>query len=167
MHSRACTAHQSLERSSPMPEHDRSKTLQDLEGAGLGQPQFDSHAVTNAHRLYQVPLQEYTVEDLRFMISQQFGIPYLIPIALEHLHADPFVWGDCHPGDLLAAVLLADSRYWITSPQYRAEADAIAQQALTLLPTLEDTDQQFAREALSQAYNIFQRAEYFAQHGRA
>ncbi|WP_265595562.1 contact-dependent growth inhibition system immunity protein [Verrucomicrobium sp. BvORR106] len=73
-----------------MPEHDRSKTLQDLEGAGLGQPQFDSHAVTNSHRLYQVPLQEYTVEDLRFMISQQFGIPYLIPIALEHLHADPF-----------------------------------------------------------------------------
>lgn len=150
-----------------MTPFDRSKTLQELEGIALGQPEFDSHAVTNSHRLYQVPLQEYTVEDLRFMISQQFGLPYLIPIALEHLQAAPFAEGYCHPGDLLAAVLHADSRFWIASPQHRAETDALAQQAFSLLPTLDDTDQQFAREPLRQAYNIFQRAEYFAQHGRA
>ena len=146
---------------------DLTKTLAELEGSGLSQPEFYSHAVTNSHRLYQVPLQEYTVEDLRFMISQQFGLPYLIPIALEHLHTDPLAEGDYHPGDLLAALLLADSRYWIASPQHRAETDTIAHRAFSLLPSLEDADQHYAHDSLTHSYDIFQRAEYFAQHGRA
>jgi hypothetical protein len=150
-----------------MSEFDRSKTLQELEDEDWGEPEFQSHVVTNAHRLHRVPLREFTVEDLRFMIAQQFGLRYLIPIALEHLRADPFVGGDCYEGDLLAAVLRADSRFWIASPALRAEAAQIAQQALSLLPSLDETDRQTAQDTFTDAYDIFQRAEYFAQHGRA
>ena len=71
-----------------MSEFDRSKTLQELEGEDWAEPEYESHLVTNAHRLHRVPLREFTVEDLRFMIGQQFGLPYLIPIALEHLPAN-------------------------------------------------------------------------------
>src|ERR1041385_6131094 len=121
-----------------MSDFDRSKTLQELEGEDWGEPEFQSHVVTNAHRLRRVPLREFTVEDLRFMIGQQFGLRYLIPIALEHLRADPFVSGDCYEGDLLAAVLRADSRFWLASPEMRAEASRVAQQALSLLPSLDE-----------------------------
>jgi hypothetical protein len=150
-----------------MSEFDHAKTLQELEGEDWGEPEFESHVVTNAYRLHRVPLREFTVEDLRFMIGQQFGLRYLIPIALEHLRADPFAGGDCCEGDLLAAVLRADSRFWIASPALRAEAAQIVQQALSLLPTLDETDRQTAEKSLNDAHDIFQRAEYFAQHGRA
>lgn len=150
-----------------MSDSERSKSLQELEGDDWGEPQFQSHVVMNAHRLHRVPLREFTVEDLRFMIRQQRGLQYLIPVALEHLHGDPFVEGGCYPGDLLAAVLRGDSRFWIASPELRAEVARIVQHALSLLPSLDETDRQTARESLTDAHEIFQRAEYFAQHGRA
>ena len=150
-----------------MSEFDRSKTLQELEGEDWGEPTYDSHLVTECHRLRRVPLRAFTAENLRIMIGQQIGLPHLIPIALEHLRADPFAEGDCYAGELLASVLRADSRFWIASPQLRAEAAQIIQRALSLLPSLEDTDRQTAQHALTDAHDIFQRAEYFAQHGRA
>jgi hypothetical protein len=150
-----------------MSEFDLSKTLQELEGEDWGEPEFESHVVENAHRLHRVPLCEFTVEDLRFMIGQQRGLRYLIPIALERLHVDPFVEGDCYPGDLLGAVLRVDSRFWIASPELRAGASRIAERALSLLATLDESDRQTAQEALTDAHDIFQRAEYFARHGRA
>jgi hypothetical protein len=149
-----------------MNAFDRSKSLQELEGEDWGEPEFQSYVVTNAHRLWRVPLRDFTVEDLRFMIGQQLGLRYLIPIALENLRADPFAGGDCYDGDLLAAVLEADSRFWIESPELRGETAQIAQQALSLLPTLDESDRQTAQDRFTTAYDIFQRAEYFAQHGR-
>lgn len=101
------------------------------------------------------------------MIGQQHSLRHLISIALEHLHADPFVSGDCYEGDLLAAVLRVDSRFWIASPELRAEAAQIAHQALSLLPSLDETDRQTAQDSFTGAYDTFQRAEYFAQHGGA
>jgi hypothetical protein len=150
-----------------MSNFDRSKSLQELEGADGGAPDGESYVVTNAHRLHHVPLQDYTVDDLRFMIGQQIGLQYLIPIALEQLREDPWAAGDHYPGDLLASVLHADSRFWIASPQWRAEADEVVCRAISLLPSLDEADQATARESFTRAYDIFQRAEYFAQHGRS
>ena len=150
-----------------MSNFDRSKTMQQLEGSDWGEPTYDSHLVTECHRLRSVPLREFTAENLRIMIGQQIGLPYLIPLALELLRDDPFTAGDLYDGDLLATVLRADSRFWIASPDLRTEAAWIAQEALSLFPTLDETERQTAQESFTDAYDIFQRAEYFAQHGRA
>src|SRR4051812_23954420 len=150
-----------------MSDFDRSKTLQQLEGSDWRDPTYGSHLVAECHRLRRVPLREFTVEKLRIMIGQQIGLQYLIPVALELLRDDPFTAGDLYDGDLLAAVLRADSRFWIASPDLRAEAARIAQQALSWFSTLDETDRETARESFTDAYDIFQRAEYFAQHGRA
>ena len=148
-------------------EFDRGKSLQQLEGKDWGEPTYDSHLVTECHRLRRVPLREFTAENLRIMIGQQIGLPYLVPLALELLHDDPFAAGDFYEGDLLAAVLRADSRFWIASPDLRAETARVAQQALSLLPSLDEIDRQIAQKSLTNANDIFQRAEYFARHGRA
>ncbi|PYJ04370.1 MAG: hypothetical protein DME25_10080 [Verrucomicrobia bacterium] len=146
---------------------DRNKSLQQLEGQDWGEPAYDSHLVTECHRLRRIPLSEFTAENLRIMIGQQIGLPHLIPLALELLRGDPFTAGDFYAGDLLATVLRADSRFWVASPALRAEAAQIAQRALSLLPSLDETDRKAAQDSLTDAHDIFQRAEYFAQHGRA
>ena len=150
-----------------MIEFDRTKSLQQLEGRDWGEPTYDSHLVTECHRLRRVPLQEFTAENLRIMIGQQIGLPYLVPLALELLRIDPFTAGDHYEGDLLASLLRADSRFWMASPKLRVEVDQIFQRALASLPSLDDIDRATTAQALTDAYNIFYRAEYFAQHGRA
>lgn len=87
-------------------------TLEDLDGERWGAPTFPSHLVTECHRLRKVPLREFTVENLRIMIEQGLGLPYLLPLALEKLEENPFVQGDFFPGDLLLAVLRVKSEFW-------------------------------------------------------
>src|SRR5437879_1802772 len=121
-----------------MSDFDRSKSLQELEGKDWGEPTYDSHLVTECHRLRLVPLREFTAENLRTMIGQEIGLSHLIPLALELLRGNPFTVGDFYEGDLLAAVLRGDSRFWIASQELRAEAARIAQRALSLLPSLDE-----------------------------
>ena len=143
-----------------MSDFDRSKSLQELEREDWGEPTYDSHLVTECHRLRRVPLRDFTPEDLRIMIGQQIGLPFLIPLAFELLRIDPFTAGDCYEGDLLAAVLRADPHFWIASPELRTEVARIAQQALSLLPSLDEIDRQTAQDALTKAHDTFQ---YFVQ----
>src|SRR6266436_2786608 len=102
-----------------MSDFDPSKSLQELEGKDWGEPTYDSHLVTECHRLRRIPLREFTGENLRIMIGQQIGLPHLIPLALELLRKDSFTAGDLYGGDLLAAVLRADSHFWVASPALR------------------------------------------------
>lgn len=44
---------------------DTSKSLEELEHEIWGPPEFDSHLVTECHRLRKVPLCELTVENLQ------------------------------------------------------------------------------------------------------
>jgi hypothetical protein len=138
---------------------DLSKSLQQLEGDDWGEPTYDSHLVTECHRLRQVPLREFTAEDLRIMIGQQIGLSYLIPIALEVLRADPFAQGAFYCGDLLAAVLRAEVAFWRQFPELRREAAGIAARAFILLPTLDEIDRQTAQDVLTEANHIFQKSE--------
>ena len=67
----------------------RSKTLQELENSDWGAPNYDSYLVSSVHRLRRKPLVEFTIEDLRILIGQNVGLPYLLPLALERLEENP------------------------------------------------------------------------------
>lgn len=90
----------------------RNKTLENLEQDKWGEPDFSSHLITECHRLRQIPLSQFTVENLRIMIGQDIGLKYLVPIALEKLTEDPFVAGDFYAGDLLNAVVQVKWEFW-------------------------------------------------------
>ena len=91
----------------------RIKSLQTLENHDFGDPkQAPTNMVKRCLELCTVPVNKFTVEDLRLMIGQQFGLTYLIPLALEHLSQDIFIEGDYFPGDLLKNVLLVDNLFW-------------------------------------------------------
>ena len=46
------------------------------------------------------------------MIGQQFGLPFLIPLALEKLQDDIFIEADSYEGDLLSNILNVDTSFW-------------------------------------------------------
>jgi hypothetical protein len=131
-----------------MRQFDPNKSLQQLDGQDWGEPKYDSHLVTECHRLHRVPLRDFSVEDLRIMIGQHFGMQYLVPLALEQLRADPLVEGAFHPGDLLAVVLRAGSAFWQQHPELRGEVAAIAKRAVS-----SPADAEILREAYDQFHN--------------
>jgi hypothetical protein len=59
------------------------------------------------------------VEELRTMIGQGIGLPWFIPLALEHLEENPLVEGDYFPGDLLLKVLTISPEFWAREWQWR------------------------------------------------
>ncbi len=75
-------------------------------------PEDTSRLVRRCNELLRFPLNEFTIEDLRLMIGQQFSLVYLIPLAIEKLNDDLFAEGDFYPGDLLAIVLKIDPIFW-------------------------------------------------------
>jgi len=93
----------------------RKKSLEILEKEIWDEPPYNSHLVIRTHELRKIPLEKFKTEDFRIMIGQKFGLPYLIPIAVEILEKDVLVSGDLYEGDLIQAVLNVDEKYWIVN----------------------------------------------------
>jgi hypothetical protein len=94
-------------------------TLTQIEGDDWGPPPYDSHVVTECHRLRHVPLRDLTVENLRLLIAQGISLTHTVPLALEQLLKDPMVSGDLYPGDLLKAVQGIPEDFWAQHPSLR------------------------------------------------
>jgi hypothetical protein len=97
-------------------DFDRSKTLEELEGVELSEALWPTPLVKEIHRLYRVPLETFSTENLRIVIGQQFGLPYLVPMALDLLEVEPWAAGDLYKGDLLQSVLRVEPEFWTTRP---------------------------------------------------
>lgn len=105
-------------------------------------PADATNLVRRCHELRRKAIGEFTVEDMRMMIGQRIGLPYLVPQALDLLASDPLASGDLFPGDLLEAVLRVDGSYWTARPAERTRLSGIV---ATLVPM--DADVRAAVEA--------------------
>lgn len=100
----------------------RLKSLQDLEKIKADNPTiWSSYLVKRYSELLPTPLNKYTTEDLRLMIGQGLGLPYLMPLAIEKLDEDLFAEGDYYPGDLLTSVLNIDNNFWPNKAELRSQ----------------------------------------------
>ena len=82
------------------------------------------------HRLRNVPLKNLTAGDLRLLIGQRVGLPYLVPVALDVLAIDTFIDASFYPGDLLAAVVGAPNEFWHMYSELAHSAVKVARSAL-------------------------------------
>jgi hypothetical protein len=130
---------------------DRRKSLQELEQDDWGEPTCASSLVTTVHRLRRKPLAEFTVEDLRIVIVQGIGLPFLVPLAVERLEEEPLAAGDCYPGDLLQAVLRAGEGFWANHPDSFQRVRKLVSRVKDLLPTLDEIDRSTVLELLTEA----------------
>lgn len=102
----------------------RHKTLESLEKRNFGNPSdAPTNMIKRCFELCKVPLNQFTVEDLRLMIGQTFSLRYLIGLAIEHLRTDIFAEGDLFPGDLLKTVLSIDINFWKENKSLWTEID--------------------------------------------
>lgn len=91
----------------------QQKNIEELEKQNFGHPdEAPTNMVKRCLELCKVPLDQFTVEDLRLMIGQNFCLRYLIPLAIGQLRKDIFVEGDYFRGDLLKNVLSVDKKFW-------------------------------------------------------
>ncbi|MDP9352826.1 MAG: contact-dependent growth inhibition system immunity protein [Chloroflexota bacterium] len=104
---------------------DRTRTLKELEGRDWGEPEDSSYLLTTCHRLHRTPVRDFTVGELRIMIGQGIGLPWLVPLALERLEEDPLAEGDYYLGDLLGSVLGIEPRFWRDHPDLRNSIEEI------------------------------------------
>lgn len=95
------------------------KSLEELEQQNLGDPATaPTNLVKRCIELSKVPINTFTLSDLRLMIGQQIGLSFLIPIAIEKLQVNIFVEADYYEGDLLSNVLSVDIKFWKDNQRY-------------------------------------------------
>ena len=99
----------------------KQKTLENLEKEKWNTFDSDSRLIKRIKELRKVPLDNFSVEDLRLMIGQRESLEYLIPLAIEKLRTDIIAEGDMYKGDLLLAVVNIQQDYWDKSPEQKEE----------------------------------------------
>ena len=92
-------------------------TLEQLENDFWPEIDFPSRLVESCRLYRKIPLSALSVEQIRLLISQQIGLVYLVPLALDILSENILAEGDLYEGDLLASVAGLPSTFW----QYHSE----------------------------------------------
>ncbi|MET9462028.1 contact-dependent growth inhibition system immunity protein [Streptomyces canus] len=124
------------------PNCDRS--LEELERDRWPAPPTDAtRLVATAHALRRRPIGELAVEDMRLLIGQDIGLPYLLPLALKVLRDNPMAEGDMYEGDLLSAVLTRNPAVWTESPELGRELRAIVSALTDPPPDLQQKVERF------------------------
>lgn len=93
-------------------EFRKSKTLTPLE-----------NRIVNLHD--KLELDNYTLDDIRFMLLQGHGIAFLIPIALKHLEENILLDTKYYEGDLLSALLSINDEYWFANLEFQNQVKMI------------------------------------------
>lgn len=127
---------------------DKNKSLKELENKVINEPVNATSLTQAVYRLWNVPVKEYSVDDLRLMIGQNVGLKYLIPFAIEKLNENPFVEGDYYPGDLLVSVLSVEKSFWESHPQFYYETAEIIAGLPDVLKDINDSIQRFEKSRI-------------------
>ncbi|MFF1918603.1 contact-dependent growth inhibition system immunity protein [Streptomyces sp. NPDC058239] len=122
----------------------RDRSLEELERARWPAPSADdTRLVATAHALRRQPIGELAVEDMRLLIGQDIGLPYLLPLALEVLRENPMAEGDMYEGDLLSAVLTRNPSVWAEFSELGRELRVIVSKLTGLPPDLQQRVERF------------------------
>jgi hypothetical protein len=116
----------------------RFKSIESLVKKNYGSvPDDESSIVQRLWRLRGVPINEFQVDDVRFMIIQGVGLPYLLMEAIDLLKVNLLTEGNYYEGDLLNAVLQIGETQWKQHPWYWHEVDTLIRDRLDHLRTVE------------------------------
>ena len=83
-----------------------------------------------------MPISEFTVDDIRFMIVQGVGLKYLLIEAIELLSQDLLTEGSYYEGDLFNAVLKLDKGQWGQASELWDKVDILIKDQVEHLRTI-------------------------------
>lgn len=66
------------------------------------------------HQLHNKPISKLKISEIRFLIGQNAGLEYLVPISLSKLKKNLFLETEYYPGDLLCSLFQINNEpnYW-------------------------------------------------------
>lgn len=115
----------------------RFKSIESLEKKNFGPvPKDKSSIVTRLWRLRQTPINEFEVDDIRFMILQGVGLSYLLIEAIDLLEKNLLTEGNYYDGDLLNSVLQLDKQQWGQIREQWDKVDTLIKDRLDFLRTI-------------------------------
>jgi|SRR5688572_17914263 len=117
---------------------DETKTLEQLENDIWIGSDFPTGLVEKCYRYRKIPIKDLTIEQLRLLIGQNFGLPFLIPKAIKYLEKDLFAEGNLYPGDLLNSVLSVKEDFWKTNKEARRILEELLRKGLITIETHEE-----------------------------
>jgi len=131
----------------------KENTIEELEGDYWKAPKnFPTPLTKNVFELRRIKIKELASNDIRLLISQNIGLKYLVPIAIERLKNNLLEESLYYPGDLLLAVLNLNNEYWMENLKQKEElTKAINKQNIASSNVINDE----IRESLSQAIKKF------------
>jgi hypothetical protein len=114
------------------------KSIESLEKKNYGPvPTDESSIVQRLWRLRKTPINEFQVDDIRFMIIQGSGLKYLLPEAIDLLKENLLREGNYYEGDLLNSVLQLDKEKWEQFKEYWDTVDILIKDKLDYLRTID------------------------------
>ncbi|HKC68161.1 MAG TPA: contact-dependent growth inhibition system immunity protein [Bacteroidia bacterium] len=129
-------------------------TLEELENTYLGNPPKNcSQLIQTCYLLRQKKLSDYTAEDFRIMISQNMGLQFLMPLAVQVIETNPFAEGDYYEGDLLKSILTSDKNFWQKNQALKKEVINIFESNQNNLELLDVTPT--IKQSLKEAFTSF------------
>lgn len=106
------------------------KTLLELDQTLHDPSRLDDDRAMAMRRLGNKPLRRLNPAEMRELIARNLGLPFLVPLAMERLAEEPFLEAQLHAGDLLTAVLEADTCFWIDNEELWCEMIPILEKAV-------------------------------------
>ena len=115
----------------------------------------DSFVIRNFYRLHNIPISDYLLADFRFMIGQNTGLDFLVPLALKKLQENIFIEADLYPGDLLCSLFLIDEEpnYWQAHEEEKQELIRLYSEQKRMLGVLDVSEE--IKVKIKKAYKEF------------
>lgn len=134
------------------------KTLEQLERDYWKEPtSFPTKLVENVFSLRKVPIKDLDCNDIRILLSQNVGLQYLVPEALNYLEKNILEESLYYPGDLLLSVLRIDAGYWQQNKEIEKDFSSLLKNEFKKLSDTGDLDDDVKKEIID-AVSIFLKA---------
>ncbi|MER8829786.1 contact-dependent growth inhibition system immunity protein [Mesorhizobium sp. M0938] len=109
----------------PRGNLDEDRPLNVLLGWKADQPPYPTSLVEHASIALATPLRDLTNEQVRLLVSQGFGLEYVVPKAISILVENPLIGVTFYDGDLLTNCLKIPHRFWMENQHLWVELDGI------------------------------------------
>jgi len=137
-------------------DFDGTKSLKELEGEDWGEVSPDLGRPGLERRVYRLvctPLCEFSVDDLGFFLRQGLNLDYITPLAIDALEQDPWTPRGSVPGMLLRYTLAYMDDFWCERPDLWRALGPVLDQAIDLLPTLNEASRSIITIQLFEHYD--------------
>jgi hypothetical protein len=128
------------------------RSIAQLEREDWGEPPSDAPpSIARCYRLRRAPIESLTLADVRLLLGQGIGLPYLVPIAIEALKKQPLIETEHYCGDLLANVLRISAGFYDDHPEHKDDVVSIIKCYPHHLSSLNPIDAKYTIEWIEEA----------------